>query len=368
MQVFTDQECRDIVQEFDAAEQKRDENNEAYYFNSVGVGNLPTTLKYVDRITAELSKRYPGIQFSNTYTRQYNKGSVLKLHTDRVGLDLTLSVCLEKRTPIAWPLNVSRKVWQGDWRIDANESKFKQEYDSYDPSEGIGAVCEGRKYPHWREEFKCRDGERAVYVFYHWTFPKKVYRPSIKMECPKIEVYDNFLTKTECQLLINTAASKLQRSMVVDNSTGGSMLNENRTSYGMSFKVGENLVVEEIERRIAELIGVPVAHGEGLQILRYAIGQEYKPHYDYFDPNSSALEEQIKNNRIKTVLMYLNTPEEGGATIFPDAGVSIEAKQGSALVFSYPEPIPGSKTLHGGSPVIAGEKWVATKWIRRLEY
>lgn len=368
MQVLTPQECAEIVNEFDSIDNKIDENSQHYYFNSAGIGNLPSTLQHVDKITKRLLNKYPDIKFSNTYTRQYNKGSILKLHTDRVGLDLTLSVCLEKKTPIAWPLNISRAVWHGDWRLDVDETRFKKEYDSYDPSEGVGALCEGRKNPHWRDEFKCGDDERAVYVFYHWTFPKKTYKPTIKINLPQIDVYENFLSKTECQLLINTAAKKLERSLVVDASTGGAVLHSNRTSSGMSFQVGENLLIEEIERRVAELTGIPVAHGEGLQVLKYEIGQEYKPHYDYFDPNSPALDKEIKNNRITTVLMYLNTPDDGGGTTFPDAGITIEAKQGSIVVFSYPDPNPESKTLHGGLPVISGEKWIATKWLRKREF
>jgi prolyl 4-hydroxylase len=132
--------------------------------------------------------------------------------------------------------------------------------------------------------------------------------------------------------------------------------------------VGENPVVANIERRISEITGYPIENGEGIQILRYEEGQEYRPHFDYFDPNSPAVSDQLNNNRVCTFLMYLNTPEEGGETIFPDAGLSVRAKQGSAVQFSYQTPSPDTKTLHAGTPVIKGEKWVATKWIRRKEY
>ena len=46
----------------------------------------------------------------------------------------------------------------------------------------------------------------------------------------------------------------------------------------------------------------------------------------------------------------------------------VAPKRGNAVFFSYERPHPSTKTLHGGSPVIAGEKWIATKWLREREF
>lgn len=373
MQVFTAQECQEIVCEFDRVEDKRDENTESFYKGSVGVGDLSTTHKHVDRITADIRKKFPGAVFSNTYTREYRKGSILGVHTDRVGLDLTLSVCLEKKTPVAWPLYVSKTLYpHSQWDIDTDPAPYQRDFVAYDMSEGVGAICEGRKYPHWRAPFECADDERAVFVFYHWTLPKEIsipkFVPTITLSNPKAAVYEKFLSEAECALLVWMARDKLQRSTVVDNSNGGAYVDDNRTSSGMSFTVGENAVIQHIEAKISALTGYPIENGEGIQVLRYQPGQQYKPHYDYFDPSSPGVSAQLDNNRVCTFLMYLNTPENGGATVFPDAGVSVAARQGNALMFEYSTPTPDTKTLHGGAPVLKGEKWIATKWIRRNKY
>ena len=63
-------------------------------------------------------------------------------------------------------------------------------------------------------------------------------------------------------------------------------------------------------------------------------------------------------------MCYLNTPEAGGATVFPDVGLQVAPVRGNAVFFSYDRPDPATRTLHGGAPVSAGEKWVATKWLR----
>ena len=62
--------------------------------------------------------------------------------------------------------------------------------------------------------------------------------------------------------------------------------------------------------------------------------------------------------------MYLNTPQSGGATTFPDVGLEVAPIKGHAVFFSYDRPHPSTGSLHSGAPVTAGEKWVATKWLR----
>jgi prolyl 4-hydroxylase len=125
-------------------------------------------------------------------------------------------------------------------------------------------------------------------------------------------------------------------------------------------------LIDRIERRIAHLLDWPLDHGEGLQILRYRPGAQYKPHNDYFDPEQPGTPKILERGgqRVGTLVMYLNTPEKGGATVFPDAGLEVAPVRGGAVFFSYDRPHAVTKTLHGGAPVIAGEKWVATKWMR----
>jgi len=124
--------------------------------------------------------------------------------------------------------------------------------------------------------------------------------------------------------------------------------------------------VARIEARIAALLQWPVENGEGLQILRYRPGAEYKPHYDYFDPAQPGTASVLRRGgqRLASLVMYLNTPLRGGATTFPDVGLEVMPARGNAVFFSYERPHPDTRTLHSGAPVLEGEKWVATKWLR----
>ncbi|WP_119154633.1 2OG-Fe(II) oxygenase [Caldimonas tepidiphila] len=188
----------------------------------------------------------------------------------------------------------------------------------------------------------------------------------LQMKSPRVVLFGGLLSDEECDELVALARERLARSETVQTLTGGSEVNAARTSEGMFFQRGEHPLCERIERRIAALVNWPVENGEGLQVLRYRPGAQYLPHYDYFDPAQPGSLQILKRGgqRVGTLVMYLNTPERGGATTFPDVQLEIPPTKGHAAFFSYALPHPSTRTLHGGAPVIEGEKWVATKWLR----
>ena len=190
------------------------------------------------------------------------------------------------------------------------------------------------------------------------------------MKLPRVLVLGGFLSDAECDQIVALAKPRMQRSETVDNLTGGSEVNVARTSRGMFFERGETGVIDRVEKRIAALLDWPIQNGEGLQVLHYQPGAEYKPHYDYFDPVHPGSAPILKRGgqRVGTILMYLNTPKKGGGTTFPDVGFEVAPIKGNAVFFSYDRAHVNTKSLHGGAPVIEGEKWVATKWLREREF
>jgi prolyl 4-hydroxylase len=190
------------------------------------------------------------------------------------------------------------------------------------------------------------------------------------MADPRIVVFGNLLSDEECTALIADAEPRMKRSLTVATKTGGEELNADRTSDGMFFSRGETEVVKRLEARIARLVNWPLENGEGLQVLHYQPGAEYKPHYDYFDPDEPGTPSIVARGgqRVATLVIYLNEPERGGGTTFPDIGLEVAPKRGNAVFFSYRRPHPSTHTLHGGAPVLAGEKWIATKWLREREF
>jgi prolyl 4-hydroxylase len=181
---------------------------------------------------------------------------------------------------------------------------------------------------------------------------------------PQVVVLGDLLSADECDAIIELSKARMQRSTVLENNTGGSVEHTNRTSFGGFLRNNETDLVARVEARIARLINWPADNGEGMQVLRYSVGAEYQPHHDWFDPALAGSEPQLRRGgqRLATVVMYLNDTPNGGGTWFPTLGLEVLPHKGSAVFFSY----KGNdvRCLHGGSPVLAGEKWAATKWYR----
>ncbi|MDW0114376.1 MULTISPECIES: 2OG-Fe(II) oxygenase [Sporosarcina] len=179
-----------------------------------------------------------------------------------------------------------------------------------------------------------------------------------RIDEPLVVVLGNMLSEEECDELIRLSADGLKRSKI------GTTREENevRTSSSTFIDETENVVVARIEKRIEAVMNIPIAHGEGLQILRYTPGQQYKAHHDFFSAKSN-----VTNNRISTLVMYLNDVEQGGETFFPHLNFSVAPRKGMAVYFEYfyNDPALNDLTLHGGAPVEIGEKWVATQWMRK---
>ncbi|URE30592.1 P4Hc [Musa troglodytarum] len=175
---------------------------------------------------------------------------------------------------------------------------------------------------------------------------------------PRAFVYHNFLSKEECEYLIELARPHMQKSTVADSTTGQIKDSRVRTSTGMFLHRGQDKIIRAIEKRIADYTFIPIEHGEGLQVLHYEVGQK-------------------------------SDVEEGGETIFPNAkissrslpwynelskcgenGLSIKPKTGDALLFwsMKPDASLDPLSLHGGCPVIKGNKWSCTKWMHVHEY
>ncbi|SEH87174.1 prolyl 4-hydroxylase [Halobacillus karajensis] len=161
-----------------------------------------------------------------------------------------------------------------------------------------------------------------------------------QMEDPKVAILGNVASKAECEELIRLSKDRLNRSKI------GSKHEVSDIRTSSSTFLPEDDVTAGVEKRLAQIMNVPVSHGEGLHILNYKPGQEYKAHYDYFKSKGNV----TNNPRISTLVLYLNDVEEGGETYFPHMNLSISPHQGMAVYFEYfySDPEVNERTLHGG--------------------
>jgi prolyl 4-hydroxylase len=194
----------------------------------------------------------------------------------------------------------------------------------------------------------------------------------LRLAQPQVLVFANVLSDAECDEVVARSLSRLKRSTTVNPLTGQEDVIDRRTSDGTFFRRCEDAFISRLDQRIARLMAWPLEHGEGLQILRYGVGGEYRPHFDYFPPSDpgSAAHLERAGQRVATLVVYLNDVAAGGETVFPEAGLSVAPRKGSAVYFRYGNQLGqlDPMTLHGGAPVLAGEKWIMTKWMRQHRY
>jgi len=176
---------------------------------------------------------------------------------------------------------------------------------------------------------------------------------------PHLTLYRALFTPAECRYLIEAATPMLEPSVVIDAASGRQRPDPVRISDGVGFTLPlENPAVHALGRRIAAASGTDVAQGEPLQVLRYRPGGEYKPHFDAI-PGFS-------NQRILTMLVWLNADYEGGETMFMRTGAKLKGRIGDALLFrnTLPDGTRDPDAGHAGLPVTRGEKLIASRWIR----
>ena len=178
-------------------------------------------------------------------------------------------------------------------------------------------------------------------------------------EAPHLTRFRHLFTTEECHYLVEAAGPMLAPSVVVDPATGRQRPDPQRVSDSAGFTLPlENPAVHALNRRIAAASGTHVAQGEPLQVLRYRPGGEYKPHFDAIPG--------FANQRILTMIVWLNEDYEGGETWFAKTGAKLKGRTGDALLFrnALPDGSRDPDAGHAGLPVRRGEKLIASRWLR----
>lgn len=184
-----------------------------------------------------------------------------------------------------------------------------------------------------------------------------------KVETAQIYYHPDYLDDAECDMLIERIDANRRPSTLL------------ATHDDPDFRTSDSCdldrwapEVRAIDERIADLLGIAPEHGETLQGQRYAVGQQFRAHCDYFHESEAywpAMQEQ-GGQRTWTAMIYLNKVDEGGATWFPRAGIRVAPKRGLLLAWSnmQPDGTPNYDTLHEGMQVLEGTKYIVTKWFR----
>lgn len=193
--------------------------------------------------------------------------------------------------------------------------------------------------------------------------------PKDIFETPRVQVFEGFATPAVCDWVSSRAAARLTPGRVYDAEKGGRREDAMRTSSGAGFSlIDADVVLMLLRARMAAAASMDPVTFEPFNVLRYAVGQRYEPHYDFLNPEVPALAEALalQGQRVATFLVYLNDDYEGGETAFPELDWSLKANRGDGLLFFNVDAkgAPDPRTLHAGLPPASGEKWLLSQWIR----
>lgn len=201
------------------------------------------------------------------------------------------------------------------------------------------------------------------------------FRPVQKIlrhNAPRVMTIEKLLPQAVCKWLIKQARKNLQRAPVQrsSNSDAFSLDAARSNSVAGSNALQPDLVMQLVNLQIAHVIGMPLENQEPTNVLHYARGQQYAPHFDFFTREEEAAfgqELRTIGQRLVTVLIYLNEGYEGGETDFPKLGWRFKGGTGDALIF-WNLSERGERemaSLHSGMTVTKGEKWLLSKWVRQ---
>jgi len=176
---------------------------------------------------------------------------------------------------------------------------------------------------------------------------------------------DDFLAPQECSTLIEIGSNALRPSTVTDPMAAKDF----RSSQTCDIGVINHPILKNVSDRISNLVGMSMDHAEPMQMQKYSVGHEFKSHTDYFEPNTPEYLEHAssRGNRTWTCMIYLNTVEQGGGTLFSAIDELVTPKIGRAAIWNnlLLNGNVNPKSIHAGLPVLRGEKFVLTTWFRQ---
>lgn len=194
--------------------------------------------------------------------------------------------------------------------------------------------------------------------------------PAKRFDTKLIQVYtlEDFMTPAECDHFAALINQQLRPSTVSAPSKDDGYDGTFRTSSTSDLSLLTDPLIAEIDRRISEALGVGLGYSEPIQAQKYEVGQQFKAHTDFFEPNTDEYEKHasVLGNRTWTFMVYLNDGMHGGATRFMNINHAFTPRKGMAVIWNNrnKDGTVNYNAIHAGEPVEVGEKYVITKWFR----
>ncbi len=224
----------------------------------------------------------------------------------------------------------------------------------------------------WRSDARCRsqlpvlpDSDMTIRLRDFYETGQKI------SDDPLVYVFEDFLTDLEVEQLLAAAKPKLKQALVSAAKSGVESVG--RSGSNCWIPHGYNAVIEDFSLRVAEVVGVSLEKAESLQVVYYGETEQYAPHFDAWDAATERGQRCMAKGgqRMITCLLYLNDVKAGGGTCFPKLDMEVRAKKRRMLLFHNcheGSTVRHPDSLHGGMPVLKGDKWACNFWFREKIY
>lgn len=316
--------------------------------------------------TAEVADILEYLAFSTF--KQGNVEEALRLTDRLLQLDPYHQRALGNRDYYLTVINAETQRKRGDDGDVPVDTFLRQDFSNdREPSERqiYESLCRG--------ENRMSDKTRSQLKCFYWPMEKKhpaLYLTPLKVEQafikPMVLLFHDVISVSEMQVIKELAGPKLKRATVQNSLTGALETANYRISKSAWLKNADSGVVERVSRRIEHVIGLTTETAEELQVVNYGIGGHYDSHFDFArKEEKNAFKNLGTGNRIATWMFYMSQVDAGGATVFPELGVTIWPEKGAAAFWYnlHPNGDGDMLTRHAACPVLVGSKWVANKWF-----
>ncbi|MCY7280825.1 MAG: 2OG-Fe(II) oxygenase [Sphingomonas bacterium] len=187
----------------------------------------------------------------------------------------------------------------------------------------------------------------------------------------KIAVLDGFITPSECDAVMKElkythwADSTIVKYIGDEHSPAYySDARKSQTSGQIWFGDELNVLLANIEERLVSLLATSRDRLEEWQATQYGKDDHFDYHVDGGNWEGTAAGE-----RRRSIILYLDTPMDGGGTRFRALNKTVAAKAGRLLVWN--NLLPTGKCdfamIHAGLPVIEGTKTILVSWERERQ-
>ncbi|EDV41034.2 uncharacterized protein Dana_GF10815 [Drosophila ananassae] len=254
-------------------------------------------------------------------------------------------------------LELNTKYWEDQMAQIEALIKNPEVIKPFEPFKYLFKPACRKKYPH--VHLKCQYLKASPFLKLAPIKMEKVFLD------PPMSIYHDLINEKEISLLKNLSTPYLKRSELYSEYHGVFEDFSNlRTCKTMRLDDTNHPLLEKLNNRIVDATGLSVKDSEKLQISNYGIGGHLYEHQDF--TTTTKIDFWNSGNRVITALFYLSDVEQGGDTVFPHLNLKVPAQKGSLMVWYnlLSNGTTDSRVLHASCPVLMGNKWIATKWLR----